>query len=84
MSEKREEVITMPMLHVRCIAPISETREFLTKWPILDWPEYVQVLPPVGSVMVNKDDTYRAYVETYSFGVDGLITIHLTLKQPER
>lgn len=67
------------MLHVRCISPIADH-----PYPVDDWPEYVQVLPPVGSVMVNKDEDYRAYVETYSFGVDGLITIHLTLDNPVR
>jgi len=65
---KREEVITMPMLRVKCIPRLGKAD---------GWPEYVQTLPEVGDMMERRPDHKRAWVESRCFCPDGTIEIEL-------
>ena len=68
---KRDEVVSMPMIRVRCWMRNKEYVE-------LDgWPMFVQTLPPLGSVMVNENGISEAVVREYRFLVDGTIELVL-------
>ena len=72
----RNEVVAMPMLRVDCIVddPDNMSQE--------GWPEFVQCLPPLGSLMEStKYD--RAYVRQHVFRPDGVIELWLTDKKPQ-
>lgn len=68
--KQRDEVVAMPMLRVRC----KMCNEYLN---LKDWPEYVQTLPPLGSVIVNNNGISEAIVKGYRFFVDGTIELML-------
>lgn len=70
----RNEVITMPMLRVRCIP---------TRGKVDGWPEYVQVLPEVGDMMERSPDRKRAWVESRCFCPDGIVEIELRDDNPD-
>ena len=67
---KRTETIVMPMLRVQC----KLRKEYVV---LKGWPEYVQTLPPLGSVIVNSNGVSEAVVENYRFLVDGTIELVL-------
>ena len=64
----RTETIAMPMLRVECLHIKSDSGK---------WPEFVQVLPPIGSLMQSDAPYKRAYVASYCFRFDGVIEIYL-------
>ncbi len=70
------KTVVVPMLRVRCTNAVG--------LPGDGWPEYVQCLPPIGSLMDNKKYPRRAYVRGYTFYCDGLIEIELTDRNPVR
>jgi hypothetical protein len=71
----RNEVVAMPFIRVRCTNAGCNLPED-------GWPEHVQCLPPVGSLMDNRKHRIRAYVESYCFFSDGHIDLMLTNQNP--
>jgi len=73
--ETINKTVVVPMLRVRCTnAGVG--------LPENGWPEYVQCLPPIGSLMDNRTHPRRAYVCGYTFFCDGHIELQLTDRKP--
>ena len=70
IKERNEVMLSMTMLRVRC----RLGKEYVE---LKGWPEYVQTLPPLGSVIVNSNGISEAVVKNYRFLVDGTIELVL-------